>query len=40
MIRPFRSIRQELLAQSRITRYLTYAVGRSSWWSASSWPCS
>ncbi|MBL7964675.1 MAG: hypothetical protein JNM31_12630 [Flavobacteriales bacterium] len=27
MIRFFRSIRQSLLAQGRVTRYLTYAVG-------------
>jgi hypothetical protein len=27
MIKFFRSIRQNLLAQGRITRYLTYAVG-------------
>ena len=27
MIRFFRTIRQSLLAQGRITRYLTYAVG-------------
>ena len=32
MFRFFRQLRQRLLTENRISRYLLYAVGRFCWW--------